>query len=327
MVSTTPASRYRTITVAPLAGALGAEIGGVDLAADLPDDVLEEIRAAWLEHLVVFFRGQAIDDDRFVEFARRIGPIGRYPFVPGLEGHPEIIAVRKESHERVNFGGIWHSDTAYLDRPPSATLLLAREIPPYGGDTMFANQYLAFEALSPALQELLTPLRAINSSAMADVSKTREDRIKGSDAPVQDYEASHPVVRTHPETGRRALYVNCAHTERFEGMTVRGESRAAAVPPRPPGPPGADLPVPVGGRIAGDVGQPLRPAQPDQRLPRPPSADAPDHARGRHPRLILTGAGGGIGREHPRSLTRRRPRCTRWLDRGGAPLALGRGTP
>ena len=221
---TTTQASYRTITVTPLAGALGAEIGGVDLGGDLPDDVLEEIRAAWLEHLVVFFRGQAIDDHRFVEFARRIGPIGRYPFVPGLEGHPEIIAVLKESHERVNFGGIWHSDTAYLDRPPSATLLLAREIPPYGGDTMFANQYLAFETLSPALQELLTPLRAINSSAMADVSKTREDRIKGSDAPVQDYEASHPVVRIHPETGRRALYVNCAHTERFDGMTAE-ESR------------------------------------------------------------------------------------------------------
>jgi taurine dioxygenase len=212
------------IDVAPIAGALGAEIHGVDLAEDLSDQAIAEIRRAWLQHLVVFFRDQDLSAERFVAFARRIGPIGRYPFVPGIDGHPEIIAVLKEPHERVNFGGIWHSDTAYLERPPSATLLLAREIPPYGGDTMFANQYLAFEQLSPGMQELLTPLRAINSSAMADVSKTREDRIKGSDTPVEDYEASHPVVRTHPETGRKALYVNCAHTERFDGMTAE-ESR------------------------------------------------------------------------------------------------------
>ena len=213
-----------TITVTPIAGALGAEIGGVDLSEDLDDAVVEAIRAAWLQHLVVFFRDQPLTEDEFVAFAKRIGPIGSYPFVPGIEGHPEIIAVLKEPHETVNFGGIWHSDTAYLDAPPMATLLLAREIPPSGGDTMFANQYLAFETLSPALQDVLRPLRAINSSAMADVSKTREDRIKGSDAPVQDYAAAHPVVRVHPETGREALYVNVAHTERFEGMTVE-ESR------------------------------------------------------------------------------------------------------
>jgi taurine dioxygenase len=207
-----------TITVTPIAGALGAEIGGVDLA-NPTDEEVAEIRAAWLQHLVVFFRDQPISDDAFVAFAKRIGDVAHYPYVPAIPGHPEIIAVLKEPHETVNFGGIWHSDTVYLDEPPMASMLLAREIPPHGGDTMFANQYLAFETLSPAMQELLLPLRAINSSAMADVSKTREDRIKGSDAPVQDYEASHPVVRTHPETGRRALYVNVAHTARFDGMT------------------------------------------------------------------------------------------------------------
>jgi taurine dioxygenase len=213
-----------TITVTPIAGALGAEIGGVDLSADLPDGVVAEIRAAWLQHLVVFFRDQPISDDAFVAFAERIGAIGRYPFLPGIDGNPEIIAVLKEPHETVNFGGIWHSDTAYLERPPSATLLLAREIPPQGGDTMFANQYLAFETLSRGMRAMLEPLRAVNTSAMADVSKTREDRLQESDAPVEDYEASHPVVRTHPETGRKALYVNVAHTERFDGMTV-DESR------------------------------------------------------------------------------------------------------
>ena len=207
------------ITVTPIAGALGAEISGVDLSAELGDEIVADIRQAWLQHLVVFFRDQPISDEAFVAFARRIGEIGRYPFVPGIGGHPEIIAVLKEPHETVNFGGIWHSDTAYLDRPPSATMLLAREIPPSGGDTMFANQYLAYETLSPGLQSVLEPLRAINSSALADVSKTREDRMRGQEGDAREYEASHPVVRTHPETGRKALYVNVAHTARFDGWT------------------------------------------------------------------------------------------------------------
>jgi taurine dioxygenase len=216
---------YRTITVSPIAGALGAEIGGADLSSDLDDDVVAEIRRAWLEHLVVFFRDQPLDDDQFLVAAKRLGTPVRYPFVPGLAGHPEIIAVTKLAHEIVNFGGIWHSDTAYLDEPPMGTMLLAHEVPPAGGDTLFANMYAAYETLSPAMQAMLEPLRAVNSSALADVSKTREDRIRdgGGDA-VQLYEATHPVVRTHPETGRKALYVNIAHTARFDGMT-EDESR------------------------------------------------------------------------------------------------------
>jgi taurine dioxygenase len=120
----------------------------------------------------------------------------------------------------VNFGGIWHSDTVYLARPPMATMLVARAVPPYGGDTLFANMYAAYEALSPGMQRLLSGLRAVNSSALADVSKTREDRIRdsGNDAG-REYLSEHPVVRTHPETGRKALYVNVAHTQRFVDMT------------------------------------------------------------------------------------------------------------
>jgi taurine dioxygenase len=211
---------YRTITVSPIAGALGAEIGAVNLAEDLDDDVLAEIRAAWLEHLVIFFRDQPISDAQFLALAKRFGPIGRYPMVPGIDGFPDIIAVLKEANETVNFGGIWHSDTTYLERPPMATLLHAHEIPPYGGDTMFANQYAAYDALSPGLKDVLVGLHAVNSSAKADVSKTREDRIRGLDdvEPI-DYESLHPVVRTHPETGRKALFVNIAHTARFDGWT------------------------------------------------------------------------------------------------------------
>ena len=214
-------NRYKRIKVSPIAGALGAEIDGVQLA-ELDDETMTEIRSAWLEHLVIFFRDQPVDSDQFLAFARRIGTPVPYPFVPGIEGHPEIIEVKKLPHETVNFGGIWHSDTTYLQQPPMATMLVAREIPPFGGDTLFANMYAAFDALSPALQTLLTPLRGVSSSAMADVSKTREDRIRdasGNEIAAKQYEAVHPIVRTHPETGRKGLFLNVAHTTRFEGMT------------------------------------------------------------------------------------------------------------
>ncbi|MCU1485825.1 MAG: taurine dioxygenase [Actinomycetia bacterium] len=213
------------LSITPIAGSLGAVIGGVDLAVELDGGTVADIRRAWLEHQVVFFHDQALDADAFMAFARRLGEPVEYPFVRGIDGYPEIIAVTKLPEETVNFGGIWHSDTTYLDEPPMATMLLAREVPPAGGDTMFADMYGAYEALSPAMREVLDPLRAVNSSALADVSKTREDRIRedgGTEA--RTYEAVHPVVRTHPETGRKALYVNVAHTARFDGMT-EDESR------------------------------------------------------------------------------------------------------
>jgi len=211
--------------VEPLAGAIGAVVTGVDLA-DLDDATVAELRAIWLEHLVVFFRDQTLDADAFLGFARRWGEPVRYPFVKGFDTHPEIIEVAKLPHETVNFGGIWHSDTVYLEQPPMATMLLARELPPYGGDTMFASMYAAYDALSPALRELLDSLEAVNSSALADVSKTREDRIRDNGAPAEEqhFLSCHPVVRTHPETRRKALYVNPAHTASFAGMTEE-ESR------------------------------------------------------------------------------------------------------
>jgi len=214
-----------TIAVVPIAGALGAEITGVDLTGDLPDETIAEIRRAWLEHLVVFFPDQELGPGAFLTFAKRIGEPVDYPFVKGIEGFPEIIAVTKLPHETVNFGGIWHSDTVYLERPPMATLLIAREVPPSGGDTMWSNMYAAYDALSPGLRRMLEGLRAVNSSALADVSATREDRIADSGfGGDREYLAEHPVVRTHPETGRKALYVNVAHTARFTDMTV-DESR------------------------------------------------------------------------------------------------------
>ena len=216
---------YQGINVLPIAGALGAEITGIDLATDLVDETVAEIRRAWLEHLVVFFRDQALEPEEFLAFARRIGEPVEYPFVKGIDGFPEIIAVTKLPNEMVNFGGIWHSDTVYLERPPMASMLIAREVPPYGGDTLFANMYAAYDALSPGLRRTLDGLRAVHTSALADVSKTREDRIRDSgEGADKVYVSEHPVVRTHPETGRKALYVNVAHTQRFADMT-EDESR------------------------------------------------------------------------------------------------------
>jgi taurine dioxygenase len=213
--------RKNSLQIRPLAGALGAEIAGVDLAAEVDDATIAAIRRAWLDHLVIFFRGQNLSPARLLAVARRFGEPVEYPFLKGLEGFPEITPVVKLEAERVNFGGLWHSDTAYLETPPMGTMLLAREVPPHGGDTLFANMHLAYESLSPGLRRLLDGLVAVNSSAKADVTKTREDRLRDaarSDARAE-YVAAHPVVRTHPETGRKALYVNGGHTVRFQDMT------------------------------------------------------------------------------------------------------------
>jgi taurine dioxygenase len=205
------------LNVQRIAGALGAEITGVDLRR-AADPEIAEIRRIWLESLVVFFRDQALTPSEYMAFAKRLGKPIEYPFVRGIERFPEIIEVKKLEHEKVNFGGIWHSDTAYLDMPPMASMLLAREVPPRGGDTLFANMYLAYETLSDGMKRLLAPLKAVNASSKADVTRTREDRV-GADQAKKEFVAAHPVVRTHPETGRKALYVNTAHTVRFEGLT------------------------------------------------------------------------------------------------------------
>jgi taurine dioxygenase len=205
-----------------IAGALGAELSEVDLA-DINPAMAKEIRQALLEHQVIFLRNQQLSPAQFLGFASHMGEPVEYPFVKGLPGFPHIIEVKKLEHERSNFGGIWHSDTTYLEEPPMGSMLLAREVPPYGGDTLFANQYLAYETLSDTMKRLLDGLIGISSSAKADVSKTREDRIrtdgKTAEAP-RDYLAEHPVVRTHPETGRKCLYINVAHTSGIKGMTT-----------------------------------------------------------------------------------------------------------
>ena len=204
-----------------VAGALGAEISGVNFAAGISPALAAEIRQVFLEHQVIFLRGQDLAPQQFMEFATAMGQPVEYPFVKGIEGFPHIIEVKKLEHEKSNFGGIWHSDTTYLAQPPMGSMLLSREVPPYGGDTLFASQYAAYDALSDTMKGLLQNLVGISSSAKADVSKTREDRIKegGKHEAPKEYRAEHPVVRTHPETGRKALYVNVAHTAGIKDMT------------------------------------------------------------------------------------------------------------
>lgn len=219
------ASNSVALRVTRLSGAGGALIHDIDLTQPLSDPLINSIRKTFLEHGVIFFhQPQSLSPTTFLRLASHFGQPQQYPFVRGIEHHPEIIRVLKLPHETTNFGGIWHADTTYLPTPPMGTILMALEVPPYGGDTLFANQTLAFSSLSPALQHTLSGLRAVSTSSKADASKTREDRIKDSSPASKGpevFEAVHPVVRTHPETGRKALYVNVAHTARFEGWTEK----------------------------------------------------------------------------------------------------------
>ena len=211
----------QAIEVRPLTGAIGAEISGIDLSRALDEETVVALRRALLDHLVIFLRDQKLTPERQIAFAEHFGTPDIYPFVKGLEGYPVITPVLKKEDETVNFGGIWHSDTVYQPCPPMGTMLYAKELPPFGGDTLFANQYMAYETLSPAFRAVLDGLKAVNSAAKGRVSAARQKRIEegGTGLAAEAMVAEHPVVRTHPETGRRALYVNVAHTVNFVGMT------------------------------------------------------------------------------------------------------------
>jgi taurine dioxygenase len=158
-----PLHSWRNFQVRPISGAIGAEIHGVDIAQPLGDKIIAEIREAFLEYLVIFFRDQKLTPEQQVTFARRFGDPVEYPQLRGLPECPLITPVIKLEHERSNFGGIWHSDTTYLARPPMAGMLYALETPPWGGDTMFANQYLAYEALSDRFRQMLSRLTGVNT--------------------------------------------------------------------------------------------------------------------------------------------------------------------
>jgi len=214
--------------VAPLAPSMGAEITGIDLkkhfnrsANRIDSAVMADIKAVWLECQLIVIRQQSITPEQQLRFAESLGEPDIYPFLQGLDGFPMITEVLKKETETVNFGGVWHSDTTYQLCPPMATVLYAKELPPIGGDTLFSNQYAAYEQLSDGLKRTIGPLRGVNSAGKKRVSATREERVKdsGSGIKAEQMVGIHPVVRTHPDTGRKSLFINPAHTVSFDEWT------------------------------------------------------------------------------------------------------------
>lgn len=235
----------RTYGIRPLAGALGAEIIGIDLSHPLDESSFHLINQALMDYLVVFISGQKeLAPDQLTSFARKFGEIDLAPFahplkMPSVEGHPEIFHIVKEAKDRsINLGGFWHTDVTYRERPHSLGLMYSEEAPTFGGDTMFANQYLAYETLSEGMKKMLGGLKAVHSSAMSYAGESaRFGAVSRTHAPTSDdrkfareksqvdiIENEHPVVRTHPETKRKSLYVNRGFTSRFAGMSEE-ESR------------------------------------------------------------------------------------------------------
>jgi taurine dioxygenase len=210
------------LEIQPIAGALGAELYGVDLGADLDDATIAEIRQALLDHCVIFFRDQEFDAAQHKALARRFGKIFIHPNYYGLQVDPEILEIRREPGDTKVVGEDWHADTTMMAEPPMGAILYALEVPPYGGDTLFANQYLAYESLSDGMKQMLGSLRAVHSDRMVAgpaVNHAGRSTKARADADWRETVNLHPVVRTHPETKRKLLYVNYSYTVGFEGMT------------------------------------------------------------------------------------------------------------
>ncbi|MEY3260048.1 MAG: hypothetical protein RIT46_877, partial [Pseudomonadota bacterium] len=214
-----------SLSIRKVSGTLGAEISGVDLSAGLSDGVIAQIRAALVEHQVIFFRDQTLTPGQQVDFGKRFGPLNIHPYVTGMADHPEVMEIIKEPSDKTNFGGGWHSDTSFLERPAIGSILYAIEIPEWGGDTLFASQAAAYDALTPGMRATLETLNAVHSAGREYSAAGHSAQKRGSMSVVEAEgavgEFIHPVVLTHPENGRKALYVNPAFTMRFEGWSKR----------------------------------------------------------------------------------------------------------
>jgi taurine dioxygenase len=215
---------YETVKVHKLTGGCGAEVLDVDLNA-MSNRQWHEVQRAFVEHGVVFFRDQKLTPEQHIAFARRWGPIDVNRFFKAAPGYPEIAEVRKEPEQKTNIGGGWHTDHSYDAEPAMGSILLAREVPEEGGDTLFASMYRAFEALSPGLQRTLEGLNAVHGSAHIFGKGGVNDRNPEGASRYGNQEAAgadvvHPVVIRHPLSGRKALYVNRAFTLHFEGWSV-----------------------------------------------------------------------------------------------------------
>lgn len=220
--------RNSQVEVRPIAGTIGAEIHGVDVSENLDERTIGDIRKALLDHCVIFFRDQRLDVDRHKAFTRRFGDIFIHPNYKGMQADSEIVQIVREPGDKKIVGEDWHADTTMVAEPPMGAILYAIEVPPYGGDTLFANQYQAYEALSDGMKKMLAGLNALHSDRMvagpqANMNAQRATKVR-QDADWRETISVHPVVATHPETGRKLLYVNHAYTYCFEGMT-EAESR------------------------------------------------------------------------------------------------------
>lgn len=206
--------------VIPQSNVIGAEILGIDLSGDISPELIVQINQAFLEHQVIFFRDQALTPQRYMEFAARFGEPMDYMFANGMDGFPFITEIIKGESETEGFGDFWHSDSTYLEYPPKATMLYAKQTPHLGGDTLFASMYAAYDGLSPGMQSLLVSLKAVNSASVVPRDEDIYKEVKSKNSDRKDQQAVHPVIRTHGETGRKALYVNGIHTLKLEGMTI-----------------------------------------------------------------------------------------------------------
>ena len=212
-----------SISVSPIAGAIGAEITGVDLASELSDEQVLILRRALLDHCVIFFRDQVLDEVQHKRLARRFGEIFVHPNFNTGDHDPEIVTIVREPGDERIVGEVWHADTTMMAEPPMGALLYGIDVPPIGGDTMFANQYHAYDALSDGMKSLIADLKCIHTDRMVagpgapHVAK-RSTTIIDNDV-WQETKNLHPVVRTHPETGRKALFVNHSYCVGFENMS------------------------------------------------------------------------------------------------------------
>ncbi|MBL4781262.1 MAG: TauD/TfdA family dioxygenase [Porticoccaceae bacterium] len=200
---------------------IGSKITGLDLSQAIPADTLAALRKVWLDRKVIYFLDQKLTPDQQLAFTRQFGEVNKYPFLNGIEGNPLVAPVLKLPDETINFGGVWHSDTTYLETPALGASLYALELPPVGGDTIFCNMQTAYENLDQEIKDQIDGRKAYFTSGKAAVSKTRMPRIADSgDTSVPEvFTNLHPVVRTHPETGEKTLFAHEAHTLRFEDST------------------------------------------------------------------------------------------------------------
>jgi len=210
------------INIKQISGNVGVEIHGVDLSKEVPDSLFNEIRDAFIENGLIFFRDQNLTPEEHIRFAKKWGKININRFFAKVDGYEQIAEVRKEPDQKGNIGGEWHTDHSYDQIPALGSILLAKEIPSNGGDTLFASMYKAYEGLSNGMKVTLESLNAIHSSRHifgegSDYSKSSKGRIGNPQLAIQD--AIHPVIITHPESKKKALYVNRAFTLRFEGWT------------------------------------------------------------------------------------------------------------